>query len=56
MPPIGLQELLIIGVVLFFLFGGKRLPELFKNIGKSLRQFQAATKEVHDVKRNINLH
>ncbi len=41
---IGTQELLIVLVILMLVFGGKRLPQLAKGLGKSIREFkQGAT-------------
>lgn len=37
---IGIQELLIILVILLLLFGGKKLPELSRSIGESLREIR----------------
>lgn len=34
-------------VVLLF-FGAKRLPDLFRSVGKSLREFKKATSEIED--------
>jgi len=43
----GLQptHLIVILVVALLIFGPSRLPELGKSIGKTLREFQNATKE-----------
>lgn len=45
---IGPSELLIIFLVLLLLFGGKKLPELARGLGKSLREFKKATHEIED--------
>jgi sec-independent protein translocase protein TatA len=37
---IGSQELIIILVIAFFIFGAKRLPELGKSLGQSIRAFK----------------
>jgi sec-independent protein translocase protein TatA len=42
---IGTTELVLIGVVLFFLFGGKKLPELARGVGDSIREFRNTVKE-----------
>jgi sec-independent protein translocase protein TatA len=34
------QELLIICAVIFLLFGGKKIPELMKGLGKGVRSFR----------------
>ena len=36
----GLWEILLIFVVIAFLFGGKKLPELGKGIGEGIRNFK----------------
>jgi len=41
----GSTELLIVSGLLMFLFGGKKLPELAKGVGDSIREFRRATKE-----------
>ncbi len=42
---LGGQELLILLVVLVFLFGAKKLPELAGSIGESVKTFKKAVKE-----------
>ncbi|HAP37724.1 preprotein translocase [Candidatus Shapirobacteria bacterium RIFOXYD1_FULL_38_32] len=39
---IGSTELIIIAVVLLFLFGGKKLPELGRGIGDAIKEFRKA--------------
>ena len=41
---LGLPELVIILVIVFFLFGAKRLPEMGKGIGESIKNFKASLK------------
>lgn len=45
--PFGLQptHLIIIAVVALIIFGPSRLPEIGRAVGKTLKEFQAATKE-----------
>lgn len=38
----GGPELLVIGALVLLLFGGKKIPELMKGIGKGIREFNAA--------------
>jgi sec-independent protein translocase protein TatA len=45
MPRIGLPELLILLVIVFFLFGAKRLPEIGKGIGEGIKNFKGAMKK-----------
>jgi sec-independent protein translocase protein TatA len=37
---IGLQEMIIITLVVLLFFGGKRIPELMKGLGKGVRSFK----------------
>ncbi|MEG1642999.1 MAG: twin-arginine translocase TatA/TatE family subunit [Bacteroidales bacterium] len=37
---IGLPEILIIALILLLLFGGKKIPELMKGIGKGVKSFK----------------
>jgi sec-independent protein translocase protein TatA len=45
---LGPLEITLIVVVLLLLFGAKRLPEIGKSMGKSLREFKSATKGLAD--------
>jgi sec-independent protein translocase protein TatA len=42
---VGFPELLIILFLVILIFGGNRLPELGKSIGKGIRNFKEATKD-----------
>ena len=37
---LGVPELLIIAVLVLFLFGGKKLPEMGKGIGEGIKNFK----------------
>ena len=37
---IGMQEILVMAVIVLLLFGGKKIPELMKGIGKGVRSFK----------------
>lgn len=41
----GLPEMLLILGILILLFGAKKLPELAKGMGKSIKEFKKATNE-----------
>lgn len=43
---LGVGELVIIGVILMFFFGPKKLPQLGKGIGEAIREFKKAGKEL----------
>lgn len=45
---IGPVSLVIIGVVAILIFGPKKLPELGKAMGSTLREFRSATKGLTD--------
>ena len=44
----GWTEILVILVVILLLFGARRLPELARSIGKSLKEFKKGMKDVTD--------
>jgi sec-independent protein translocase protein TatA len=37
---LGIEELLVILVIILILFGGKKLPELSRSIGESIREMR----------------
>ena len=37
---IGMQEVLLVALVVLLFFGGKKIPELMKGIGKGIRSFR----------------
>jgi sec-independent protein translocase protein TatA len=37
---IGTQEILIIALIILLLFGGKKIPELMKGLGKGVKNFK----------------
>ncbi len=45
---VGSGELLLILLVLLVLFGAKRIPELARGLGKGIREFKNATKEIEE--------
>ncbi len=45
---LGGGELLLIGLAILLFFGGKKLPELMRGLGKGIREFQDAKNEVKD--------
>lgn len=42
---LGWNEILIIGLIILILFGGKKIPELMKGLGTGIKEFKDATKE-----------
>lgn len=50
---IGMQEVLLIALVVLLFFGGRKIPELMKGLGKGVRSFKEGMKEVDkDVETN----
>lgn len=37
---LGLQEVLVIAFIILLLFGGKKIPELMKGLGKGVKNFK----------------
>ena len=44
----GPMEMFIILVVVLLIFGPKKLPELFRSFGKSIKEFKKASTEIED--------
>lgn len=42
---IGTQEIIIIVVVILLLFGGKKIPELMRGLGRGVKEFKEGQKE-----------
>jgi len=42
---IGVTEWLILALLVVLLFGGKKIPELFKGLGEAIREFKKASKD-----------
>ncbi len=38
--PIGTPEIILIAIIVLLIFGGKKIPELMKGIGKGVRSFK----------------
>lgn len=45
---IGTQELLFIALIVLLLFGGKKIPELMKGLGKGVRSFKEGMNDVEN--------
>lgn len=43
---LGATELIIIAIILFFLFGAKRLPEIGKGLGGAIKEFRKVKGEL----------
>ena len=47
---IGTTEIIVIGGIALLIFGGKKLPELMRGLGKGVKEFKEG---MHDVKEEI---
>ena len=45
---LGAPEIIILALVVLLLFGGKKIPELMKGLGKGVRNFKEGVKGVED--------
>ena len=54
---IGTWEWVIIALVILLLFGGKKIPELRKGLGKGVKSFKegmnSVEKEINDIKKDV---
>lgn len=44
---LGMQEMLLIGLVILIFFGARKIPEFMKGLGRGVREFKDGIKEVH---------
>ncbi len=57
---LGGQEIILIVLAVLLLFGGRKIPELMKGLGKGIKEFKKATsdsevgKDLKDIKKEIN--
>ncbi len=52
LPGVGMDEMLVILVLVLVLFGSKRLPELARGLGKGMRELKKAA---DDVKKELDI-
>lgn len=45
---LGMQEVLVIALIVLILFGGKKIPELMKGLGKGVKSFKDGMKEISE--------
>lgn len=48
---IGTGEIILIALVILLLYGGKKIPELMKGIGKGVKSFKDG---MHEIEKDIN--
>ncbi|MGL5273595.1 MAG: Sec-independent protein translocase subunit TatA/TatB [Phocaeicola sp.] len=44
----GMGEVLLIALVILLMFGGKKIPELMKGLGKGVKNFKDGMKDIED--------
>lgn len=50
---LGFWEILLIVLVVILLFGGKKIPELMRGLGKGVKNFKEGMKDVEDEVKEI---
>lgn len=48
LPNLGTGEIIIIAFAILLIFGGKKIPELMKGIGKGVRNFKEGVKGIEE--------
>lgn len=43
---LGMQEILLIALIVLLLFGGKKIPELMRGLGKGVKSFKEGLNDV----------
>ncbi len=52
---LGGGEIFIIAMIVLLLFGAKRIPDLMKGLGKGIKEFKDASKDVRDnIEKSMN--
>lgn len=46
---LGMQEILFIALIVLLFFGGKKIPELMRGLGKGVKSFKEGMNEVTDI-------
>ena len=46
---LGMQEILVIALIVLLFYGGKKIPELMKGLGKGVKSFKEGMNEVTDI-------
>lgn len=46
---LGMQEILVLALIVLLFFGGKKIPELMKGLGKGVKSFKEGMNEVTDI-------
>lgn len=49
---LGMQEILVIALVVLLLFGGKKIPELMRGLGKGVKSFKEGLNDTEGKEKN----
>lgn len=50
---IGIQEILVVALIVLLLFGGKKIPEMMRGFGKGVRSFKEGMNNIEeDIKKD----
>ena len=50
---LGTQEVLIIALIVLLLFGGRKIPELMKGLGRGVKSFKEGVNEVNETANDV---
>ncbi len=53
---LGGGELILIALVILLLFGGKKIPELMKGLGKGVKKFKDGLNEIETDSKDVKTH
>jgi sec-independent protein translocase protein TatA len=45
---LGTSEIILIALVILVLFGSRKIPEMMQGLGKGIREFKKASKDIED--------
>lgn len=51
---LGMQEILVIALVVLLLFGGKKIPELMRGLGKGVKSFKEGLNDLEEKEKKEN--
>ncbi len=49
---LGMSEVLVIALIILLLFGGRKIPEMMRGLGRGIRSFKEG---MNEVEKNVNL-
>lgn len=55
MGSFGFQEMILVAIVILLLFGGRKIPELMRGLGRGIREFNDAKNNVRrEIEEGVN--